>query len=121
MTVSFLKMPHSYGWFGFLTKAVRRRFLPSFQMEPRAWVNAPQENEALLQGAFLESSLVCQWRGRAAQVLSAGVLLTHAFLDVAAALRWLPLTCMFAQILSVPSVRVDSLFSPLPQPACPTH
>ncbi|KAK9917091.1 hypothetical protein WJX75_000805 [Coccomyxa subellipsoidea] len=40
---------------------------------------------------------------RGYQVLSAGVLLTHAFLDVAAALRWLPLTCMFAQILSVPS------------------
>ncbi|EIE20367.1 hypothetical protein COCSUDRAFT_57519 [Coccomyxa subellipsoidea C-169] len=37
------------------------------------------------------------------QVLRAGVLLTYVFLDIAAALKWLPLTCLFAQILSVPS------------------
>lgn len=37
------------------------------------------------------------------QVLSAGVLLTYAFLDIAAAAGWLPLTCLIGQILSVPS------------------
>lgn len=39
-----------------------------------------------------------------AQVLRAGVLLTYVFLDVAAALEWLPLTALLAQIISVPSV-----------------
>ena len=29
-----------------LIRAVRRRILLSFQIEPRAWVNAPQDNEA---------------------------------------------------------------------------
>ncbi|BDA50723.1 probable UbiA prenyltransferase domain-containing protein 1 [Coccomyxa sp. Obi] len=49
------------------------------------------------------SPLVRLGPSRGYQVLRAGVLLTYLLLDVAAALSWLPLTCLFAQILSVPS------------------
>ncbi len=67
------------------------------------------ESSGVQNAGFAQSPSNNLREGGVAQVLRAGVLLTYVFLDVAAALKWLPLTCLFAQILSVPSVRVPSL------------